>query len=105
MSAAHQLSERPSNRCRALLRGLCVGTHTLKVVKIEKHRRTFSVSAEQVSELAECVRPDRVAVVRNQKPSVSAFTGKHVEVISPKINHHLLELSLAVDSAQDPRHL
>ena len=51
------------------------------------------------------MRPDRVSIVRDQEPTIRAFAGEHVEVISPEINHDFLQLAFAVNCAQDARHL
>ena len=77
----------------------------MKIIEIEKHRRALSICEQKIVKLAERVRPDRVAIVRNQQPAIGALACEHVEVVGPKINHYFLQLPLAVHRAKYPRHL
>ncbi len=51
------------------------------------------------------VRTNRVAIVGNQQPAIGALAGKDVEMVGPEINHHFLQLPLAVNRAQNSRRL
>ena len=72
----------------------------MPVVEIEEHRRALRGGAEQVAELAEHVRPDRVALVLGEQEAVAALARVDVEVVEPEVGQHFLELPLAVDRAQ-----
>ena len=84
---------------------LRVGTHALKIVEVEKHRRTFSGRFQQIREFAHRVWANRVAIVRSQQPAIRAFAGEHIEVVGPEIDHHFLQLPLAINSSQNSRSL
>ena len=84
---------------------LRVGADALEVVEVEEHRRTLGSRFEEVAEVAERVGADHVAVVGGQEPAVGALAGEDVEVVRPEIDHHLLQLPLAVGGAQDSRRL
>ena len=77
------------------------GAAALPVVEVEQHRRALRRRAEQIAELAEHVRPDRVALVLGEVAARRSLAGEHVEVVEPEVDHHLVELTLAVDGAQD----
>ncbi len=77
----------------------------LEVVEVEEHGGAFRGRFEQVAEVAERVGANHVAVVRSQIPAVGALRRVDVEVVRPEIDHHLLQLPLAVDRAQDARRL
>ena len=77
----------------------------MKIVEIEKHRRALGIREQQIVELSERVWPDRVTIIRSQQPAIGAFAREHVEMVGPKINHHFLQLPLAVNRAKYPRHL
>ena len=82
---------------------LGVGTNALEIVEVEKHRRTLRGCQQQIGKLANRIGTDRVAIVRGQQPAISALACKHVEVIGPEIHHHFLQLSLAINRAQNSR--
>ena len=73
------------------------------VVEIEQHRRALRRGAEHVAEVAEHVRPNRVALVLGDVVARRAFAGEDVEVVEPEIDQHFFELALAVDRAQQLR--
>src|SRR5581483_6144764 len=50
-------------------------------------------SPEEVAELAERVRPDRLLLVCPGPEAVEALVLEHVEVAKPEADHHLLELA------------
>ena len=78
-----------------------VGIRALPVVEIEEHRGALGRRAEQIAELAEDVRPDRVALVLGEVLLRRSLTGEHVEVIEPEIGHHFFELAFTVGRPQD----
>ena len=70
------------------------------VVEVEQHRRALRGRAEQIAELAEHVRPDRLALVLGQQKPIGALARVDVEVVEPEVGEHFLQLPLAVDRAQ-----
>ena len=60
---------------------------------------------EQVTEPAERVGPDDVALVGREVPLHLALGGVDVEVIEPEVDHDLFELPLALDRTHEPRGL
>ena len=55
--------------------------------------------------LAQRVWANRVAIIGHKQPTISALSGKHVEVVGPEIDQHFLQLSLAVNRSQNSRSL
>jgi hypothetical protein len=49
---------------------------------------------KQVAKAPERMRPDRVAVIRGDEPTVGPFARKHVKVIGLKIDHAFEKLPL-----------
>ena len=89
----------PSNdRARGVLRAVRIGAHP--VVEVEEHRRALRGRLEQIAELAEHVRANRVALVFGEQKPGGALARVDVEVVEPEIDEHFLELPLAVDRAQ-----
>ena len=70
------------------------------VVEIEEHRRALRDRTEKIAKAAEDVGPDHVALVLQHHRLVVDLAGEHVEMIEPEIDEHFLELTLAVDGAQ-----
>ena len=65
-AAGATAARRPGRRARRLgVRPRRIGAHP--VVEIEEHRRTLRRRPEQLSEVAEHMRPDRVALVLGQE--------------------------------------
>ena len=89
---------RPSSGSRARTSGVRIGAHP--VVEIEQHRRTLRRRFEQIAELAEDVRPDRVALVGREQESIAPLPRVDVEMVEPEIGEHFLQLPLAVDRAK-----
>ena len=82
---------------------LRVGRHALEVVEVEEHRGALRRRLQEVSEVAERVRAYHVAVVRGQEPAIRALLRVDVEVVRPEVDHHLLQLPLAVNRPNDSR--
>ena len=80
------------------MRTIRVGAHP--VIQIEQHRRTLRRRIDQISEPAEHVRTDRFTLVLGEHEPIAAFPRVDVEVIEPEIDEHFLQLSLAVDRAE-----
>ena len=59
-------------------------------VEVPKHRRTESGGAEHFGEFAEGVFANHLAVVRHFEPFAVAFGRINVEVVRPKLDHHLV---------------
>ena len=74
------------------------------VVQVKQHRRALRRAFQQSLEFTQRVRPDHVPFIGSQQPAVVALSRKHVEVVEPKVVHHLFELPLAVNRARDFRH-
>ena len=71
-----------SSRSRLVVR---VGIRALPVVEIEEHRRALRGRAEQIAELAEHVRPDRVALVlREVDARVAPCSAKTLKWLNQK---------------------
>src|SRR6266850_5035277 len=70
------------------------------VVEIEEHRGALRGGAEQVAEVAEHPRSDRVALVLGQHEAIAPLARVDVEMVEPEIGEQLLELALAVVGAQ-----
>ena len=70
----------------------------LAVVEIREHRRVLGDGEQQVAELAEGVRADRVGVVRPRlrRP---VLEDRDVEVVAPEVLHHREQLALAPQCA------
>ena len=49
------------------------------------------------------MRADHIALVFRKQIAICAFVDEHVEVIEPEVRHHFVELSLAVNRAQQFR--
>ncbi len=47
------------------------------------------------------MRPDRVALVLGDVDGGASLAGEDVEVVEPEVDHHFLQLSLAVNRAQN----
>jgi hypothetical protein len=73
----------------------------LPVVEVKEHRRTPGDGAKQITEPAQRVRPDHVALVFGEVFPRRALAGEDVEVIEPEVGHHFLELPIAVDGAEN----
>src|ERR1700730_3141702 len=69
-----------------------VRSHTQPVIKVEQHRRTLGRRDQQIFELAEHVRADRVLLVVAEEQPLGTLAGEHVEMVEPEIGHHLLKL-------------
>ncbi len=77
----------------------------MKVVEIKQHGRTLRRGKQQRREFRPSSRPNRVSIIGGEQPTIGALPRKHVEVIGPEIDHHFLQLALAVDRAQKSRGL
>ena len=76
-----------------------VGRNALPVVEIEQHGRALRRSFQQIAELAEHVRTNRIALIRGRQNPIRALVHVHVEVVEPEIGHLLFELPVAVNRA------
>jgi len=81
------------------MRPVRIGAHP--VVQIEQHRGALRRRLEQIAELAEDVRTNRVALVLGEQESGGPLARVDVEVVEPEIAEHFLELSLAVGRTQN----
>ena len=70
------------------------------VVEIEQHRRALRGRHQQVFELPQHMRADRVALVAGHQVTVGSLVDEHVEVVEPEVRHHFVELPFAIDRAQ-----
>src|ERR1700693_1977339 len=52
--------------------------------------------------MAERMGPDRRLLIGADPQMVEALQGKHVEMVEPEIDHHLIELARAVERPQHP---
>jgi len=73
----------------------------LPVVEIEQHRRALRRRAEQIAELSEHARTDRVPLVLGDVLLRRALVGEDVEVVEPEVGHDFFELPLGVRRAKD----
>jgi hypothetical protein len=87
---------------RSHLRRGGVRTGAQPIVQIKKHRGALRRGAQEVAETAQRVRPNRVAVVGGGQPAIRPLGGEDIEVIGPEIDHHFIELTPAVERAQQP---
>ena len=97
---AHPQIHKGSARAGALLWRLGVRAHALKIIEIEKHRRTLGRGEQQIFKVPENMRPDHVPLVSRDHVTVRALVDKNVEMVVPEIGQHLLELAVAVGGAQ-----
>ena len=88
-----------SRRAHFLVRTVWIGAHP--VVEIKEHGRTFRDRLEQIAKLAEHTRADDVALVLGEHEPRRTLPGVDVEVIEPEIRQHFLQLTLAVNRADD----
>lgn len=61
-------------------------------VEIPEHRRTQRRRAQHLGEAAQRVLANHLAIVRHREPFAIALRGINVEVVRPKLNHHLIQL-------------
>ena len=66
------------------------GRHTLRIVEIEQHRRTFGRRDQQVLKAAERTRPNGLLDIGRQQETICALADKDVEMIRPEIDHYLI---------------
>ena len=59
------------------------------------------MASSRSRKLAEGVRPDDVALVRGEVFLRRPFAGEDVEVVEPEVDHHFVELAIAVGGAQE----
>src|SRR6185503_15707014 len=76
-----------------------VGRNALPVIEIEQHGRAFRRGFQQIAELAEYVRTNRIALIRSSQDPVGALIHVYVEVVEPEVGHLLFELAIAVNRA------
>src|SRR5262245_37053157 len=57
--------------------------------------------AEQIAKATHGERSNRFAIKGREQESIVVFIGKDAEMVLPEIDHYLVELSLAVNSAQE----
>ena len=86
---------------RVEVRPVRVGTHP--VVQIEEHGGAFRRGAEQLAEVPEDVRADRLAFILGQQKPCRALLRVDVEVVEPEVGQHFVQLPLAVDGPNDLR--
>ena len=77
------------------------GGNAEPVVEVVEHGRVLRGRVEQLAEVPEEVRPERIALVRDDEPLVLALVAIDVEVVEPEIEQDLGELPLALDRAHD----
>ena len=93
-------SVRPCRKSQRLRR---IRPHAHKIVQIEQHRRTLRRRHQQILELAERMRTNHIALIAGHQHSVESLFHEHIEVVEPEVGHHLIQLPLAVDGAQNFR--
>src|SRR4030095_10726033 len=73
-----------------------LGIDALPVVEIKEHGRALRRRAEQIAELAEHVRTDRVALVLGEVLLRRPLAREDIEVVETEIGEHFLEPRLTV---------
>ena len=79
------------------------GRRVEPVVEIEQHRRMLGGGAQEISEAAEQMRPDRLLDIGAGPQPVELLADEDVEVIEPEFGEQLLELARALDRPHEPR--
>src|ERR1700733_10284918 len=82
--------------CGDALRLHRVRSHAHPVVEIKEHRWTFRGRHQQIFELSQSMRADRLLLVVCKQEALGTFADENIEVIEPEVGHHFLELALAV---------
>src|SRR5262249_21421454 len=77
----------------------------LPIVEKEEHRGALGDRAQEIAELAQCVRTNHVAVVLREVVARLTLAREHAEVILPEIHHHFTELAFAGHGARQLRGL
>ncbi len=77
-----------------------LGSNAEPVVEIKQHRGTLRRRYQQVFELAERMRTDRVLLVAREQQPLRSFADEDIEVIEPEVGHDFFQLAVAVDRAQ-----
>src|SRR5947208_320297 len=90
----------PSIAFRNSVRNIGVRSHAQPIVQIEQHRRTLRSRDQQVLKFSQRMRANHVPLIAGQQVAVGALADEYVEVVEPKVGHHFLQLTLAVDGPQ-----
>src|SRR5205823_8062392 len=90
----------PSIAFRHSVRNIGVRSHAQPIVQIEQHRRTLRSRDQQVLKFSQRMRANHVPLIAGQQVAVGALADEYVEVVEPKVGHHFLQLTLAVDGPQ-----
>ena len=69
------------------------GGHALPVIEIEEHGRASRRGEQQVRELPERARAERLLDVGRREHPIGALAEEHVEVIDPEVDHDLAQLA------------
>src|SRR5438876_3707887 len=85
---------------RNSVRNFGVRSHAQPIVQIEQHRRTLRSRDQQVLKFSQRMRANHVPLIAGQQVAVGALADEYVEVVEPKVGHHFLQLTLAVDGPQ-----
>ena len=70
------------------------------VVQIEQHRGRMRGRAQQVAESSEREGANCVAIKARQQVTIRILVGENAKVVLPEINHHFVQLTFAVNGAQ-----
>ena len=76
----------------------------LIVVEVDEHHGARRDSAKQVAELAQCVLANR-AIVLDERERARGLVRAHREMVFPEVRHHLEQLPVARDGANENRGL
>src|SRR2546427_11531725 len=85
---------------RNSVRNFGVRSHAQPIVQIEQHRRTLRSRDQQVLKFSQRMRANHVPLIAGQQVAVGALADEYVEAVEPKVGHHFLQLTLAVDGPQ-----
>ena len=85
---------------RSRLGLLGMRANALPVIEIKHHGRGLGGSHQQILEFAQRMRTNDVALVFGSEVTIRLLVDEDVEVVEPKIGHHLIELALAVGGTQ-----
>ena len=70
------------------------------IIQIKEHGRAFGGSPQQITKSAQDARPDDIVFIRGEQPEIQILIGEDVKVIEPEICQLLLQLAVAINSAQ-----
>src|ERR1700722_4871022 len=67
------------------------------VIEVEQHRGMPRGLAKEIAKAAHNIGPDGVTFIISNEDVIQTLSGDDVEMIVPKVDHHLLELARALD--------